>query len=90
MATRTQNRATVAASGLSSKELLKIIQQSIKPGDILPQGDGWKSISDYCKEWSLGREQTGKLLRHGARLGLLEHFKGKVGRNVTMFYRPIQ
>lgn len=74
-------------ASLTANDLLRILKANIAPGDIKPEGEGWATVKDYASEWSMGREQAGKLLKAGIEKSLVEKFRGKIGGKVTFFYR---
>jgi hypothetical protein len=88
MASRTQNRATVAAAGLTANDLLATLQAALRGDDVLPSGEGWKSAAEFAAEWGKSGEQTRRLIRAGMDKGILEKFDGKKGGKAVPFYRP--
>lgn len=89
MASRTQNRPTVAASGLSATDLLKALQAAVSGGDTLPPGEGWKVAAEYASEWGVNDGQARNLLRAGVEKGIVEKFQGKKNGKAIGFFRPV-
>lgn len=89
MATRTPARAGLAASSLSSLELLDRIKATLSKDDILPKGDGWRTAEEWATEWSLKGARARQLCNIALKEGIFERFEGKRGKIKVNFFRQI-